>query len=208
MSARLERIEGQAKPRADDSALVEIKALRSKVEELERAGQRLEPVPALVQRLTTRLDGDVARLVGGVTKLDGDVSRIEQDLIKFMDSPNRVTLRPVYATAGDPTEIYLKRGVALFKQSKYAAAREVFQCITEAAPGDARAWYYAALANAFVTGVWDNGETMELAGKGAQCERATADRSKIDAAFASLDKAAGADWITFYRSKANEPVAR
>jgi TolA-binding protein len=207
ITARLERIEAQSKPKTEDAALVELKTLREKLENLEHGAKQLEPVPTLVQGISAELKADVARIEQGISaELKGDVARIEQGLNKLLDDRSRVTLRPIYPGPNEQSETYFKRGASLFKQGQYAAAREIFLGITEAAPADARAWYYAALTNAFVTGQFDRGETMVLAGKAADCERAsTTDRSQIDSTFASLSKAQGADWIAFYRSKAQNP---
>ncbi len=92
--------------------------------------------------------------------------------------------------------------LALFRDKKYAAASEAFRALTGSFPEDARAWYYAAIANGLATGQW-RGETEAMVGRGVEREKAgTPHAAAIDASVAALDKASGGEWLAFYRRRA------
>jgi TolA-binding protein len=99
---------------------------------------------------------------------------------------------------------HLASALSLFEDREYAAARDAFLRLTEEDPDDARAWYFAALANGFATGDW-RGETERLVKRGVERERAgTPTRAEIDAAVADADltAATGKDWLAAYRKRA------
>ncbi len=95
----------------------------------------------------------------------------------------------------------MEQAAALFKERKYAEARAAFAKLQEAFPGDARVWYYSALANGFATNQW-TGETERLINTGLEKEKAGSPPSaKVDALFADLTTATGKDWLAGYRKR-------
>lgn len=98
----------------------------------------------------------------------------------------------------------LEQGIDQFKADEFEQARQTFFELLEQEPGDARIWYYAALANGKATGQW-KGETERLVLRGVERERAgTPPRGAIDAAFADLTERQGSAWLDYYRRRADE----
>ncbi len=194
MAERLARIEARAKNQTDTPLLAEFKGLGAKVEVLQQDARQLQPISSMVESVKKDLDQSVVKL--------------HEDLALILKEKRSESRKPADYGAGNPFEVLFMRGISLFEQKHYGTSREVFLCLTEVAPSDARVWYYAALANAFVSNDWSGAESIALFQKGVQCERAgTPDRASIDSSFATLDKKSGKDWIDYYRSNAR-PVAR
>lgn len=95
------------------------------------------------------------------------------------------------------------QSVKLFKEGKWAEAKDAFTRLQAIMGDDARVWYFSALANGLATRDW-KGESDRLAAEGMARERAgKPEKAKIDAAFADLTTATGKDWLAYYRSRAS-----
>ncbi len=98
----------------------------------------------------------------------------------------------------------MEQAAGLFKEKKYAEARDAFVKLQAVFPDDARVWYYSALANGFATNQW-TGETERMVNTGLEKEKAGSPPSaKVDALFASLTSATGKDWLAAYRKRIGE----
>lgn len=175
----------KAKPAPD------LEGIQAKVDELAKVAETVTPLPKTVGALGDRLGtADKA-----IEELRAELASLKEE-IKKAAAPPEPTKPDVAAALAPASE--------LFKQTKYADALASFKKVAEANPDDARAWYYAALANGFATGKWD-GETVTLVTKGIDREKAgTPDAAQIDAAFAGLTAATGKDWLAGYRARAKK----
>ena len=96
----------------------------------------------------------------------------------------------------------MEEAVDLFRNGKYAEAKDAFVKLQSVYPDDARVWYFSALANGLATRNWQ-GESERLVQIGVEKEKAgTPDSAKIDAVFADLTATNGRDWLAFYRKQA------
>ena len=87
------------------------------------------------------------------------------------------------------------------ERGQFASAREIFQRLQVAQPGDARVWYLSALAEALTSGDW-NAEAKKLAEKGLECERkGTPPTAEIDAALATRASLKWEDQIASLRNR-------
>lgn len=106
--------------------------------------------------------------------------------------------------AGDDGDATMDLGIELFRQGRYAQAREVFRRLQAERPHDARVWYYSALANGLITHAWD-GRTQRLFEQGVQRERAqTPPGEQIDAAFQDLQPEEAKTRLGKYRREAQK----
>ena len=102
----------------------------------------------------------------------------------------------------------MEQAVDLFKQGKYAEAKDAFARLQAAYPDDARVWYFSALANGLATRDW-KGESERLVKVGVAKEKAgSPDKAKIDAAFAGLTADNGKDWLAYLSASRPRPLTR
>jgi hypothetical protein len=181
-----------------------VKSLDDKVAELSKT---VAEMPARLDSLSQKVGA--APQVDAIDKKVGELARTV-DTIKA-----EVTSRPTPAggaTAAAPTtqpaqdsnaeEQAMEQAAELFKQGKFAEARDAFTRIQSANPDDARVFYYAALANGLANRNWQ-GESERLVKAGLEKEKAgSPDRAKIDATFAGLTTATGKDWLAYFRKQA------
>ena len=172
--------------------------LRSKVDETAKSVSALLPLTSKVNSLETRVGSFDAALKG----LKERVSRLGTEYqsptatatnpAAVLESPKPTTL------AGAPA---LAAGIALFKEGRYQDAGEVFKKLESTSPNDARVSYYRAFIRGLTTNDWQ-GETLELAAKGASAEKAGMTKpADVDSAFADLP-ANLKDWLSFFRRQA------
>jgi hypothetical protein len=191
----------------------EIRGLKSELSalghELARLEGRVEAKPATIppptdlnlpdalRSLNERVEGVDGRLqelraeLGALPKqVDSAAARLRDDL--------SAELKRAKPGAADGA---LAVGATLFREGKFAPAREVFLALTRDKPADARFWYYAALSTGFATGDWA-GETERLVRRGLEYERAgTPTRAEIDAQFAQLGTEQGKPWLNHWRAR-------
>ncbi len=104
------------------------------------------------------------------------------------------------ATASPTSDADFAKALDLFKKGQYGAAKDGFVALGTSNPSDARAWYYAAIANGYATAKWD-GDTMKFVTKGADIEKAGTANPKLDTALADLD-ANAKKWLDSVRPAA------
>ncbi len=91
--------------------------------------------------------------------------------------------------------------VSFFKKGKYIQAEEIFKDLRVSKSGDARVWYFSALAHGLVTNTWD-GETLQFVMNGAEREsKGSPSTKEIDETFAFLTPQQGKDWLNAYRAR-------
>jgi predicted Zn-dependent protease len=214
-------------PAANNGSLAgEVKELKGQVEGLSSALKALQgklddlPKPPPAPDLKTiqgKLD-DLAKTVGGVAPLPEKVGKLDErvgavddnlkslktELTALRDELKKTgeTAKPAATTAAtDDTATAMTEGANLFKAGKYKEAGDIFKKLEAGSPKDARVYYYAALTNGLNTRDWQN-ETLKIAAKGAELEKAGVTKpADVDAAFADLP-ATLKPWLTFFRAKA------
>ena len=133
-----------------------------------------------------------------VAALEAQVRTMRDDLAKIRYAASKPEPVAAPRPAAD-----LGPARKLFRDRQYAAASAAFRALTSSHPDDARAWYYAALANGFATGQW-RGETEDLVAKGVDRERAgTPPAAEIEASLADIPTGSGREWLSFYRQRAS-----
>ncbi len=186
----------------------ELKDLRAALDEMKQdqfkelrvAIDEMKKETLAVQSLRSRVDE---------LKVDLDVRRASADdkLKTQKDDASYQETGAAQASGYVPSSM-LKRGTELFNEGDGVKARDLFRVATEVYPSDARLWYYSALSEMRSTGVWP-GTGEPLFRKGIECEQAGKPPGpEIDAAFASLSKAQGRDWLNYYRSIARGTPAQ
>jgi hypothetical protein len=191
LARRVERLQS----RVESQPTPDLTPLQTRLDELAKESQRLTPLPEALHTLD-----------GHVGALDEAVGALRRDLASLREQSKAVAApppgpEPVGPGRGDDDVADRARmqGVELFEKREYARARDVFLGQAADTPGDARLWYYAALANGFATGDW-RGETERLVRRGVECERAgTPGRAQIDALFADLAEERGGQWLREWR---------
>jgi K+-transporting ATPase ATPase C chain len=178
LSGKVDRVEGQVSSisRAIDSLRSDVKALSA----------------------APKLDVKLAALGRDMDQLRSDTRTIRERLEKLR--PESAPAASTGARTGDRLD--LQPHIAAFKAGRFSEAADGFRSAANAHPDDARAWYFAAIANGLATRKWD-GLTEELVTKGMERERAgSPPTAVIDAAFSDLTKATGKDWLAYYRQRA------
>ncbi len=188
----------------------QLKALDDKIADL---GKTVGDMPARLDSLNSKLEvvskGEGLAPAPKVEAIDKKVAEMAQTLeamkADLAAKPASTTITPApVATAAAAAEAdpAMDQAVALFKQGKFAEARDAFTRLQAAAPDDARVWYFSALANGLATRNW-KGESEKLVAAGVAKEKAgSPDKAKIDAAFADLTTLTGKDWLAYYRKSA------
>jgi cell division protein FtsB len=158
--------------------------------------------------LTDRLDA-LGKKVDGLSKGDGLDASPKFEAIEKRIGEVAATLETLKARVATvtspaaPASDEIDKGMVLFKQGKWAEAKDVFARLEASNPDDARVWYFAAVANGLATHDW-KGESERLVAEGMAREKAgKPDKAKIDAAFSGLTTATGKDWLSFYRARAS-----
>ena len=204
----------EERPAAPDPS-PQLKALDEKIADLSKA---VGDMPARLDSLNSKLEvvskGEGLAPAPKVDAIDKRLADLAQavDAIKADLGTKPATTAATTTTTPAPAATFaaateadgqaMEQAVGLFKQGKYAEAKDAFTKLQAASPDDARVWYFSALANALATGNW-RGESNKLATTGVAKEKAgSADKTKIDAAFADLTLQTGKDWLAYYRKLA------
>lgn len=179
----------------------DLKPIETKLEEF---GKTLAGVSGLPEKLA-KVDARMGGLDGALKSVSDKVAGLS-DAVKKISTDAAVTPRPATSTptpaeprpTADPATAALATGTDLFKAGNYPQATEVFRKAIDAGTKDARVYYYAALSRGLTTNDWQ-GETITLATRGSELEKAgTPKAADIDAAFAALP-AKVKEWLDFYR---------
>lgn len=198
---------------------VQLKGLMAKVDGLPKPPEPVDlaPVQGKIEELSKNV-GTVVALTDKVGKLDerlggidGTIKAVNEKVAALSDELKKAAEAPKSASAlttaehvkpdVDKTAAGLTEGAELFKAGKYKEASEVFKKLEAADAKDARVYYYAALSNGLSTSVWKD-ETMKLAAKGAELEKAGMTKPEdVDATFTDLPVTLK-PWLTFFRKAA------
>ena len=124
--------------------------LRTRIDDLVEASQRLSPLPATFESLRQRVDALDKGLNALRTEVAAVPKQLEASLNVLKDAkvsrhwPDQVS-RPISPGTSAP---------ALFREGKYPASAPVFLTLVQNYPNDARLWYFVALANGLTSGDW------------------------------------------------------
>jgi K+-transporting ATPase c subunit len=202
LAGQLDQLSKQIEASRDDKAAAGLKDLEARVAALAENTARASALAEQVGRIDER-----------VKAVGENLQQIRSEIVETRASlEKQAAPGPAPAAAAEATRpasdrgaarpdpgIDLGPGLASFRQGRYAEAANTFRALTRDHPDDARAWYYAALANGLATGQW-TGQTEELVKKGVERERAgTPKASEIDAALSDLTQGTGRDWLSFFR---------
>jgi TolA-binding protein len=205
LSAQLKDLQAKVEGMPKAASREDLEKVQAKVDELSKAPAPDEALPKKVAALDDRvgaLDKTLAELRDEVGALRGEVKKAGEAAAPAAARPEPV------AEAARPADVdvegqALSQGAELYEAGKYKEASDAFRKVTEAAPDDARGWYFAALSNGMATNQW-RGETERLVNKGVEREKAgTPESSKIDPLFAKLP-AKQKTWLDYYRQFAKK----
>ncbi len=188
-----------AKPNAPPStpAALDLAPLQTRIDELVKESERLAPLPETFESLRRRVDA----LDQGVNGLRTEVATVPKQVDASLNALKDAIVARSAADQVSPTDSARDIGAALFREGKYAAAREVFLALVQNYPNDARLWYFAALAHGMTSGDW-TGECDRLVRRGLACEQTgNPKRSDIDAQFSTLTKEQGKEWLEEWRKR-------
>jgi tetratricopeptide (TPR) repeat protein len=173
--------------------------LQTRIDDLVKEGQKLSPLPATFQSLRQRVD----ELDNGLNALRTEVAAVPKQIDASLNALKDAMISRPAPDQVSPADIGRNLGAALFREGKYAAAREVFLALIQNDSNDARLWYFAALANGLTSGDW-TGESERMVRRGLGCEQGgKPKRSDIDAQFSTLTREKGKDWLEEWRKRAS-----
>jgi hypothetical protein len=199
LARALDRVQArlETSPKSATASAADLKPLLGRVDDLTQATKGLTPLPAELHALAERFGALDKRL----ESLRAQVASLPKQIKEAVSpTPRSDAVEPAKGTSS-AAEAQVK-GAALYREGKFAQARDVFLKQAADAPDDARLWYSAALANGFATGDW-GGETARLVQRGVERERAgTPGRAEIDALFRDLPPDQGGDWLRGWREQA------
>jgi hypothetical protein len=203
LGRELARLEGRLNARTNappaSPAPPDLAPLRTRIDHLVEESQKLSPLPATFQSLRQRVDA----LDKGLNALRTEVAAVPKQLDASLNALKDAMVprpAPAQVSQGDMARDF---GARLFREGKYAAAREVFLTLVQNYPNDARLWYFAALTNGLTSGNWA-GDSESQVRRGLACEqRGMPKRSDIDAQFSMLTKEQGKDWLEEWRKTAS-----
>jgi hypothetical protein len=181
-----ERVDRMSRPK-DETPPV-LRTMQIKMGELARELDEVATLPARVRHLDNRLatfQEDLKILRARMDAMRGASPSSEGVGSLGMNLSSRLGALSNPGDPGSNQSPTMELGIVLLERGQFASAREIFQRLQVAQPGDARVWYLSALAEALTSGDW-NGEAKKLAEKGLECERnGTPSTDQIDAALAT-----------------------
>lgn len=231
LADRVDQVETRVASIKEPEPPVDLKPLQQRVARLEGISDRVDTLSGTVDPLAAKADENAQRLAELTKQVDNVDSELTtlQDQVLTNEKALTASTRPASVrTESRPSTTQpgqgeddnstsasssssssdsaaapatLERGITLFKQKQYEGARDVLEDAIASGSDDARAYYFAALANGFATRQW-RGETEKLVEQGMAREQAgTPDRDVIDASLADLTKNMGSEWIAAYRRR-------
>jgi TolA-binding protein len=194
---QIDRLGKQVDSSRDDKTAAALKDLDARVTALAESTARASALTEQVGRIEERVTG-----AGETFKQIR--SELDEARTAFKAAQEQAASRPttVAADRGEATPdsgVDLGPALTAFRRGRYAEAADAFRALTRDHPDDARAWYYAALANGLATGQW-TGQTEELVKKGVERERAgTPKAAEVEDALSGLTQGNGRDWLAHFR---------
>ena len=181
----------------------QIKSLDEKIADL---GKSVSEMPAKLDTLSQKVEaaakGEGFAPAPKVEEIDKKVGELAK---AFEALKADATVKPAATPAASEVNAEgpaMEQAADLFKQGKFAEAKDAFTKLQSASPDDARVWYFSALANGLATRNWQ-GESERLVKLGVEKEKAgMPEKAKIDAAFATLTANSGKAWLDFFRKQA------
>ena len=198
-----QRVDQMSQPRNQTSP--DVRTLQIKVGDLARSVQDMGDLPGRLRRMENRLEEIGQQVKSTKTEMDQDRSVPGTVPVVPMPLPtgeplSRVAPGRTFQVADAPDSA-LNEGIALFHKARYREARDIFLKLQLTEPGDARVWYYSALARGLVTGDW-GAETKGWVEKGVEHERAgKPGHASIDQSLAGLTREQGKEWLDAYRGR-------
>jgi TolA-binding protein len=194
-----ERLNATTNAQTAPPAPPDLTPLQTRIDDLVKENQKLSPLAATFQSLRQRVDA----LDKGLNALQTEVAAVPKQLDASLNALKDAMVSRPAPDQVSPTDTSRNLGAAMFREGKYAAAREVFLALIQNDPNDARLWYFAALANGLTSGDW-TGESERLVRRGLECEQGgKPKRSDIDAQFSTLTREKGKDWLEEWRKRAS-----
>jgi uncharacterized protein YoxC len=187
------------------SLQVKIKEVSHAVEEVADVPKRIQPLQGQVDRLQEVVNDLSFQIAGRESVRPASAIRSVGDRQRS-DVTTPAVSEPILASPMIPADGKLPNatmdaGVSFFKKSDYIQAEAIFKDLRIKQAGDARVWYFSALAHGLVTNTWD-GETLRFVMEGAEREQKGSPSTKeIDEAFAGLTPQQGKDWLAAYRAR-------
>ena len=213
--ARLEdRLNAKANVPSAPSAPPDLSPLRTRIDDLAKASQRLSPLPATFESLRQRVDAldkglnavrtEVAAVGTEVAAVRTEVVAVPKQLDASLNAlKDAIVPRPAPLRSARLTSPGTWAPLC-FVTGNTPRRGEVFFTLVQQYPDDARLWYFAALAHGLVSGDW-TGESAGMVRRGLACEqKGSPKRSDIDAQFSTLTKEQGKDWLEDWRKRASQ----
>jgi hypothetical protein len=182
---------------------VKINEVSHSIEEIANNPKRMQTLEERVNRLQLVADELNSQLAGRETM------RAIAELPPGDDKRKVVTTAgsaptlaaPMVPSSPNTPDATMTAAISFFKKGQYIQADQIFNNLQVSKAGDARVWYYSALAHGLATGKWD-GETKRFVTSGAERESAgSPPTAEIDAAFSSLTVEQGKNWLAAYRAQ-------
>jgi TolA-binding protein len=179
---------------------VKIKEVSHSIEEIGNIPKRMQPLEERVNRLQLVADELNLQLAGRKTIRAVAEIPAGDDKRKVVTTAGSAPTQAAPSSPNTP-DATMTAAISFFKKGQYIQANHIFDGLQVSKAGDARVWYYSALANGLVTGKWD-GETKRFVTSGAERESAgSPPTAEIDAAFSTLTVEQGKDWLAAYRAQ-------
>jgi hypothetical protein len=196
LAAQVKALEAKVGTLPKPEPAADLKPIQAKLDDLTKS---VAPVAALSEKVD-KLDERLGALDGAVKSVKDETAALSGEVKKVAAGPKPESEPKAESTAAD-TSTTLAQGADLFKAGKYKEAAEVFKKLEAGSPKDARVYYYAALANGLTTGDWKT-DTLKIAARGAELEKAGEPRpAEVDAAFSALP-ATLKPWLAYFRKPA------
>jgi TolA-binding protein len=219
LSSRLDELQDRVSHLPKPSA-TDLEPINQRLTAFEDLPQKLQTLEQRVAALPEKINEEAKKVTTVMADLDGlrtQVSGLRTDIHSESKPPDLAARRdgalertlgsaagPRGTTEPSSKGPALEPGITLFQSKKYDEASHYFEDLTKSDAGDARAWYYAALARGLASRDW-KGEAEALVNRGVDREKAGSPaKPEIDSAFAALTPETGRDWLAYYRNRARD----
>ncbi len=194
-----ERVDRIVRPNDETPPI--IKSLQMEIGEIFHELDKLATVGEKVLQHGSRLEILQREIQVLRSRLDSSTPSISKGLVEKSEAINPSEPLPVVNQQSSAQTDTLEQGLRLLEQGQYDSARREFQRLEATLAGDARVWYFAALAVGLASGDW-NDEAKDLAERGIECERAgTPSSGVVDSTLATRGPAEGKAWLNALRRR-------